>query len=105
MYYAPHSLYKKVTMQTRDSLNRIISSSEEWQYVCPCRCDDNQTEKFEDENGRVYIPRYKVVSERVDIKEGDYIQCRVTATDKVRGEGRVRNSPKCNYLNYMVSYV
>lgn len=105
MYYAPHKLYKKVEMEVRDSLNRIISSSAEWQYVCDCRCDDNTTQKFEDENGRVYIPKYKIVCERADIKAGDYIQCLVGDTEEVRGEGRVFNAPKCNYLNYMTAYV
>ena len=105
MYYAPHQLYKKVEGEVRDSLNRIISSDSQWVYVCDYRCDDNTTQKFEDDNGRVYIPKYKIVCERADIHEGDYIQCRYKGSEDVRGEGRVFNAPKCNYLNYMVSYV
>lgn len=105
MYYSPHELYKKVTMTVRDSMNRIKSSSEEWQYVTDCRCDDNTTQKFEDDNGRVYIPKYKIVCNRADIRDGDYVQCLVKGTGEVRGEGRVLNSPKCNYLDYMVVYV
>ena len=105
MYYAPHALYRKTEYQTRDELNRIVDSGERWDYICDCRCDDNTTQKFEDKNGNVFIPKYKVVCGRVDIKEGDYIQCRVIGTDEVRGEGRVFNAPKCNYLDYMVAYV
>ena len=105
MYYAPHKLYKKEEEEVRDSLNRIISADGGWQYVCDCRCDDNTTQKFEDENGRTYIPKYKIVCQRADVKEGDMIQCLMKGTDEVRGEGRVYNAPKCNYLDYMVLYV
>lgn len=107
MYYAPHSLYKVVESEERDSLNRVVSSGEVMQFIGMCRCDDNTTQKFEDENGRVYIPKYKIVCERADIKAGDYIQCFLGKDDsgELRGEGRVFNSPKCNYLNYMVIYV
>lgn len=104
MYYAPHTLYKKVEMTTRDEHNRIVSSSEEWQQICPCRCDDNTTQKFEDENGRVYIPKHKIVCERANVTEGEEVQC-LDENGEIRGEGRVLNAPKCNYLNYMVLYV
>ena len=92
-------------MNVRDDQNRIISHSEGWQYVCECRCDDNTTQKFEDENGRVYIPKYHIVSGRCDVSAGDEIRCIVRGTEQVRGEGRVFNNPKCNYLNYMSIYV
>lgn len=106
MYYAPHKLYKKVVMTTRDNMNRIISSSEEWQYVCDCRCDDNSVQKFEDDNGRVYIPKYKIVFDKTgSIALGEEIQCIVKGTDVVRGAGRVLNLSVCNYLNYGVCYV
>ena len=66
-------------------------------------------EQFEDENGRVFIPKYKIVCPRADIKEGDLIQCRMKdtnlCTSKARSEGRVVNVTKCNYLDYMVVYV
>lgn len=105
MYYAPHDLYKKVVLNVRDSFNRITSNEERWEKVGECRCDDNTTEKFEDSNGRVYIPKYKIVADRHPVEEGDYVQCRMKGTDEVRGEGRVFNAPKCNYLDYMVLYV
>lgn len=109
MYYAPHALYKKIEKVERDSLNRIIANEGKWVYVCDCRCDDNTTQKFEGENGRVFIPKYKIVCERAKITEGDYVQCRLKDDlcncGKVIGEGRVFNAPKCNYLNYMVVYV
>ena len=91
-------------MEVRDELNRIVSKSEEWMDICFCRCDDNTTQKFEDKNGRVYIPKYKVVSQRADVVEGDYIQC-LDANGEIRGEGRVFNVSKCNYLDYMTIYV
>ena len=104
MYYAPHTLYKKVELQTRDSLNRIVASSGNMVLVGRCRCDDNTTQKFEDQNGRIYIPKYKIVCERVDVTEGEYVQC-LDEHGEIRGEGRVYNAPKCNYLNYMTIYV
>lgn len=105
MYYAPHDLYKKVVLTVRDSANRITSKEERWEFVGECRCDDNTTEKFEDNSGRVYIPKYKIVTDRHSVVAGDYVQCRMKGTDEVRGEGRVFNAPKCNYLDYMVLYV
>ena len=110
MYYAPHSLYKRIEKEERDEFNRIISDTDRWVYVCDCRCDDNTTQKFEDENGRVFIPKYKIVCERAKITEGDYVQCRIKDTiccgcGRAIGEGRVVNAPKCNYLDYMVIYV
>ena len=105
MFYAPHTLYRKSEYQERDSMNRIISTETRWDEIGDCRCDDNATERFEDKNGNVYIPKYKVVSPRVDISEGDYIQCRVKGTGEVRGEGRIFNTIRCNYLDYMTAYV
>lgn len=105
MYYAPHKLYKKTESVERDSLNRIVAKNEDWKYVCDCRCDDNTTERFEDKNGRVYIPKHKIVCPRADVKEGDYVQCLVKDTEEVRGQGRVLNAPRCNYLDYMTLYV
>lgn len=111
MYYAPHVLYKKIEKEERDELGRIIADSERWVYVCDCRCDDNNTEQFKDENGHVFTPKYKIVCDRADVEEGEFVQCRVKdplndfAAQKVIGEGRVFNAPKCRYLNYMVLYV
>jgi hypothetical protein len=105
MYYAPHRLYRKIEKEERDELNRIISISEEWEDICDCRCDDNTTERFEDNNGRVYIPKYKIVCNRASVSPNDYVQCRTADTGDIRGEGRVLNAPKCNYLDYMVLYV
>ena len=109
MYFAPHALYKKIEKEERDSLNRIVDASGKWVYVCDCRCDDNTTQRFEDDNGRVYIPKYKIVCGRARIEEGDYVQCREKddgcCCGRIRGEGRVFNAPKCNYLDYMTIYV
>ena len=109
MYYAPHFLSKKVEVEERDELNRIIGKDSFWMPLCGCRCDDNQTQKFEDENGRSYIPKYKIVCERADVSVGDYVQCRIKdpldGMSGVRGEGRVLNVLRNNYLDYMVLYV
>ena len=106
MYYAPHKLFKRVETEERDALNRVISKTEDWVYICDCRCDDSNTQKFEDNNGRIFISKYKIVCERADVKENDYVQCRLKDDDtSIRGEGRVLNAPRCNYLNYMVIYV
>ena len=109
MYYAPHRLYKRSETEGRDEFNRIVSSEKAYEYVCECRCDDNTTQKFEDKNGRVFTPKYKIVCPRADIREGDYVQCRTKGMcccdAEVRGEGRVLNVSKNNYLDYMVIYV
>lgn len=105
MYYAPHELYRKEKVVERDSLNRVVNTTETDVLVCACRCDDNTTQKFEDENGRVYTPKYKIVCDRANVSVGDEIQCLDKATGTVRGKGRVYNISKCNYLNYMVLYV
>lgn len=109
MYYAPHSLYRKIEKVTRDEFNRIVDKEDRWVYVCDCRCDENTTQKYEDDNGRTFIPRYKIVCERANVTEGDYVQCRkkddLCDCQCVIAEGRVYDTPKCNYLNYMVVYV
>lgn len=107
MYYAPHRLYKRIEKEERDDLNRVVADSKRWVFVCECRCDDNTTQHFEDENGRVYIPKYKIVCPRANVSEGDYVMVREGDEEccRKRGEGKVVNAPKCNYLDYMVLYV
>lgn len=105
MYYSPHALYRRNETEVRDELNRIVSTGESWEYVCDCRCDDNSTQKFEDQNGRVYVPKYKIVCNRADIVAGDHVQCRMRNGGETRGEGRVLNVLRNNYLDYMVLYV
>lgn len=104
MYYAPHILMKRVTAKVRNGYGELEHTSETWKRMCGCRCDDNTTAHFQTDNGSVYVPKYKIVCDRCDVKPDDYV--RVLSLDgSVRGEGRVFNSPKCNYLDYMCIYV
>lgn len=103
MFYAPHILQKKVTEETRDSLNRVVSVSEQWVEVCPCRCDDNSTAKVKDDAGNDYVYSYHIVCSRADIKAGDEV--RVMSGESIRGEGTVVRVIRTNYLDYMSVYV
>jgi hypothetical protein len=101
--YAPHILSVKRTAEIRDEYNRVSGVTEEWVELGGCRCDDNDTAQVTDDTGKAFIPRYHVVSERYDVKAGDYIRC--TQNGAVRGEGEVRKVSKTNYLDYMSIYV
>ena len=104
MFYAPHTLYKKVTTTTRDSYNRPIKGEESWVFVCDCRCDDNDAQQFETEEGRVFRPQYYIVCPRdADISPNDEV--RAMKGDVVRGEGKVYNVNHLNYLGYSVVWV
>lgn len=104
MYYAPHILMKRKTSKERDEYGELVKSTDSWERVCGCRCDDNTTDHFQTDNGNVYVPKYKIVCDRADVLPNDYV--RVLRLDgTVRGEGRVFNAPKCNYLDYMCIYV
>lgn len=103
MFYAPHTLYRLSYTEERDEYNRTVSVGGEWECVGECRCDDNTTDRIQDVNGNWYVPRYKIVSTRHDISLGDRIK--VLNGDNLRGEGKVRNISKNNYLDYMVIYV
>ena len=104
MMYAPHILYKKTTSVKRNEYGELVSASEKWEEVGPCRCDDNSTQRFTTDNGSVYVPKYHIVLDRADVRPGDYVRA-VDTTGAVRGEGKVFNAPKCNYLDYMSVYV
>lgn len=103
MVYGPHILEKRVVVVTRDSYNRTAGESVSWEKVGACRCDDNSTYEVKDQNGQTYVPRYHIVSDRHDIKAGDYV--RAMDGNTVRGEGEVRKVIKTNYLDYMSIYV
>lgn len=104
MYYAPHILEKRTTTKVRNDYGELDYSSVTWKRLGKCRCDDNTTDHFQTDNGGVYTPKYKIVSDRYDVSPNDYIRV-LNPDGSVRGEGRVFNSPKCNYLNYMCVYV
>lgn len=104
MYYAPHTLYKRTTTAVRNDYGEVTSKTDLWEYMGECRCDDNSTEHFQTDNGGVYTPKYHIVCDRTSIYPGDYVRA-MNSDGTVRGEGRVFNSPKCNYLGYMSIYV
>ncbi len=108
MYYTPHHLYVKNVEMERDQYGRYNTSTEDYTWVCVCRCDDNNYQEFTDDNGNLYRPKYHIVCPKncmmVDVKCGDYI--RVDNTDKsLRGEGYVTNLQKNNYLDYVQLWV
>lgn len=100
MIYSPHILQKKVFSPAfRDEFGRIINSpSEEWVYVCRCRCDDNSTKEFRTGNGEVYRPNYHVVCEKNGIMAGDIVRC--IDNNSVRGQGEVFIAKTTNYYDY-----
>lgn len=99
MNYCPHILQVKSTNEATDEYGRIISGEDSWENVCQCRCDDNSTKEFRNENGDVYRPNFRVVCDgKVSIKAGDEIRC--MNGDTVRGSGKVYLVKILNYLNY-----
>lgn len=106
MQYAPHYIEVRREEVVRDNLNRITETSDSWERICDCRCDDNTTEHVEDVNGRDYFPSYSIAADKTDkIKEGDEIRCIDKSTGDIRGRGRIARVRKCNYLDYMTVYV
>ena len=105
MYYKPHILQKKSHVVVRDDYGRIISDTEDWQTLGPCRCDDNTQQEFETDNGRVYRPKYHIVAEDdVAVYAGDEVRCMKQDDEGeptvVRGEGKVYQAKHLNMLHY-----
>lgn len=104
MYYEPHELQKRTTIEVRNKYGELERKEDTWVHLVGCRCDDNSTDHFQTDNGGVYVPKYKIVCDRANVKPGDYV--RVLRDDgSVKGEGRVFNAPTCNFLDYMTIYV
>ena len=106
LIFGPHSLYKLIkATEQRDEVGRIIpNESQQWQFICNCRCDDNTTTKYTKDNGEVFVPQYQVVAPLTShIKEGDYIRCMVG--NEVRGEGEVDSVRRGNFFQKMVLFV
>lgn len=103
MYYCPHVLEVRKEVVGKDAYNRTVSVATVWETVGPCRCDDNTTSFVDNETGKAYVPSYHIVSDRHDIKAGDYV--RAMDGDVVRGEGEVRKVVRTNYLDYISIYV
>lgn len=102
MIYAPHILQLKVVSEpSTDKYGREFPGIGEtaWQDICKCRCDDNSTQKFEEVNGRLYIPKYHVVCEgKIALNAGDYV--RILDGDNIRGDGEIYQIKVLNFLNY-----
>lgn len=103
MNYAPHILQRRALVETRDEYGRITGSSETWETIGPCRCDDNTAQTMTSENGIVYQPKFKVVCDRVPIHFGDYMRC--LSNGEVRGEGKVSNVSRTTYYNYTTLWI
>lgn len=101
MYYAPHTLEKRVFMEERDAYGRIVSADEgHYERIAACRCDDNAVQEFSTENGHIYRPKYHVVAGgHVDVAAGDDIRC-LNADGSLRAEGIVYNVKHLNVLDY-----
>lgn len=106
MFYAPHKLQKRViTPPDKDEYGRPIPGTEreDWVDVCKCHCNDNYTTKFQDANGEVFIPSYKIVCPLIKIKVGDYVRC--LEGEEIRGEGEVYRVSKLDYIRYLEIWV
>lgn len=100
MYYSPHILQRKRQDETRDGYGRIVTVDESWETVGACRCDDNTTQEFSDEVGKVFRPKYHIVAAgRASVQAGDYVRC-LNPDGTVRGEGKIYNIKKLNVLQY-----
>lgn len=97
MYYAPHTIYKRIVTKTRDEYQRPIASSEEWVRVGVCRCDDAGGKEDVDDKGDAFIPHYHIVCPRdIDLAYGDSVRIEPKGI-----EGKVRKSPqRLNFLDY-----
>lgn len=107
MYYAPHTYrFRHPETLGMDEFGRPVKTGEtEWIEGGDCRCDDNSVQEFTDDNGRVYRPAYKVVVDRwTEIEAGDTIEV-YTKEGMLRGQGKVYNVIRCNYLNYSTVWV
>lgn len=105
MEYSPHIIFVQRLSEERDKFNRVVSSDEEWEEVCRCRCDDNADTKVSTLNSLEYIPRFHVVAERTySIHNGDRVRI-YTQSGEIRGEGKADNVRVLNYLDYTDLYV
>ena len=108
MIYAPHTLQKKVvTPMQEDEYGRLVPGSvkEQWEDVCPCRCDDISAEKKISVNGVLYDYKYKVVYEsETGIMPGTHIRC-LDKDGNTRGEGVAKSPLQTNFLSYKVIWL
>lgn len=105
MYYAPHILQRQIVSETgEDEYGRPIESiqTDEWEDICPCRCDMSSETVFKDERGNEFSPDYHVVCEgpRLKVRGGDKVRCLLKNSDTVVGEGTVIKIHPLNMLPY-----
>lgn len=107
MFSGLHILEKQaITSPSKDEFGREIPDTGEvsWVKVGNCRCDDDTTSKFEDENGQLYIPAYHIVCDRdTPVERGDKIRC--LQGEAIKCEGEVRRVKRLNILNYSEIWV
>lgn len=109
MFYAPHILQKRIIpSESVDEFGRPIvdESSDEWQEICRCRCDDNGDKEIKMSDGTVVTPDYHIVigNNIPDVKTGDYVRC-LKEDGTVRGEGHIVKSRTLNFLPYAEIFV
>nr|DAQ37879.1 MAG TPA: hypothetical protein [Caudoviricetes sp.] len=101
MYYAKHKLYKKISSIVRDSDGFFVeTSNEEWEYLGPCRCDDDNTTEVADERGNVLRASYHIVADKCNVDRGDIV--------KVEGKGcigQVKVKKETNFYNYVELWI
>ena len=104
MYYSPHVLYVKRHEMTRDEYGRIQSDIYYLEKLGECRCDDNDTQELETENGKVYKSKYHIVCGKTkNLKAGDEVV--VKRGSLIRGEGVVGRIKSTNYFDYTEIWV
>lgn len=102
MFTAIHVLQKRVQTVENDEYGRpLVNPIEEWQTVCRCRCDYNESAVVPTDNGGVIRPQYRIITStnNPDVKPNDYIRC-LTDNKTIKGEGRVKSIKTLNYLPY-----
>lgn len=103
MYYSPHILQRRiVSASERDEFGRAIAdnSSDKWETICRCRCDDNTTQEFKSDNGAVFRPNYHVVCEGTPlVKVGEKVRC-ISTDGTLRGEGAISIKKATNFYQY-----
>lgn len=107
MYYAPHTIEKKIApVITMDDFGRprIDSDIEEWQVLGVGRCDKTTEDVKKSDNGEAFVPTHKIViGFRGKVVAGDIVRARIG--EKILCNGLVRSVKENNLLNYSELWV
>lgn len=103
MFYSPHILYVKRHEMTRDEYGRIESDIFYLEKIGECRCDDDNTQELETDNGKVYKSTYHIVCGKTNLKNGDEVV--VKQGSKTRGKGVIGRIRSTNYYDYTEIWV